>query len=134
MKIYKYLYYRFYEWLLKTWGSQDIPQWSALLQVSFLMFVNLATIVLLSDILGITNIFNNSISNNEIFVVGNIILIINYFWLMYNGKYKRIAEEYKDEPKNKRLRNALLLWLFVIMSFVVPYFLAVFYKKLIGLG
>ena len=131
MKLYKYLYYRLYAWNLKTWGLQDIPQWNALLGVSAMIFLNLFTIAGVLDILG-TNIIDN-LSKNEIIVIINIILVINYFWLVHNGRYKRIAEKYKDEPKNKRLRNAILLWLYVIMSFVIISFVAILEGKLKGL-
>ncbi len=50
---YKYLYFRIYSWNLKKWGENDMPEWNAVLGVSFTMFINLFVLVLLFQFVGI---------------------------------------------------------------------------------
>jgi len=132
MRLYRYLYYRLYSWNLKTWGESDLPQFNALFGVSFMMFVNLGIIAGILDMIGF-NIFFENTPKKEIIITMLAVLAINYFWLVHNGKYKQIAKGYKNESKNKRLRNTLLLWLYVVMSFVIISFIAVLSGKLKGL-
>ncbi len=132
MKLYRYLYYRLYSWNLKTWGESDLPQFNALFGVSFMMFVNIGFIAGILDVLGL-RIFVEDTPKNEIIFTMLVILVANYFWLVHNGKYKQIAKELKKEPKNKRTRNVILLWLYVIVSFVVVSFVAILSGKLKGL-
>jgi len=117
---------------LKTWGESDLPQFNALFGVSFMMFVNLGIIAGILDMIGF-NIFFENTPKKEIIITMLAVLAINYFWLVHNGKYKQIAKGYKNESKNKRLRNTLLLWLYVVMSFVIISFIAVLSGKLKGL-
>ena len=122
LNFYRYLYYMLYSWNLKTWGEDDVPEWNALFGVSAMMYWNFGLFpAAILDRIGILP-FLNPIPKKEIIIVTNIILIINYFWLVRKGKYKQIAEEYKkDETKKQRRKNALLLWLYVIVSFILPF-------------
>ena len=127
MKLYEYLYYRIYDWDLKRWGLNHRPEGRALFGVSTLMTANILTIVLIFQSLGIINYFNSDYSKDGSLI--NIISMIiiwtaNYFWLVKNGKYKKIAEKYQNEPKNKRLQNTILLWLYGIMSVGIPLLMA----------
>ncbi len=133
MRLYKYLYYRLYSWNLKTWGKKDLPQFNALFGVSFMMYLNIGILAGIIDILGI-RIFVEETPKKEIIVFGFIILIVNYFWLVNRGKYIRIAHKFKKEPKKKRLRNALLLWLYVVFSFIIVSLIAILSGKLKGLN
>ncbi len=133
MKLYRYLYYRLYSWNLKTWGEKDLPQWNALFGVSFMMGLNLGIIAGIIDMIGVVNIFVENTPKKEIIFFAFAILVANYFWLVYNGKYRQIAKEYKNEPKNKKLQNTLFLWLYVIVSFVIFSFIAILSGKLKGL-
>lgn len=133
LKLYKYLYYRLYSWNLKTWGKNDLPQYNAMLGVSFMMILNFGIIAGIFDMLGIINIFIEKTPTKEIILFFLMVTILNYFWLVHNGKYKQIAKKYKNEPENKRTRNVILLWLYVIASFVVVSFIAIISGKLKGL-
>ncbi len=133
MKLYRYLYYRLYSWNLKTWGEKDLPQWNALFGVSFMMGLNLGIIAGIIDMLGVVNIFVENTPKKEIILFAFAILVANYFWLVHNGKYRQIAKEYKNELKNKKLRNTLFLWLYVVVSFVIISFIAILSGKLKGL-
>ena len=133
MRLYKYLYYRLYSWNLKTWGEKDLPQFNALFGVSFMMYLNIGILAGIIDILGV-NIFIEDTPKTEIIVIMLVLFFINYFWLVYKGKYIRIAHKFKKEPKKKRLRNTLLLWLYVVASFVIVSLIAILSGKLKGLN
>ena len=123
MKFYKYLYYRLYAWNLKAWGEKDMPHWNALYGVTFMMLLNLSIIAIILDILGF-NILLEETPTATILTIGLLTLSINYFLFVRNGKYHQIASKFEDESKKTKNRNALLLWIYVILSFVVPNFLA----------
>jgi len=133
MKLYRYLYYRLYSWNMKAWGESDLPQYNAMLGVSFMMILNFGIIAGILDMFGVFNIFIEKTPKKELILFFLIVTVLNYFWLVHNGKYKQIAKEYKNEPKNKRLRNALLLWLYVVMSLVIISFVAILSGKFKGL-
>ncbi|HRZ98054.1 MAG TPA: hypothetical protein P5084_10890, partial [Paludibacter sp.] len=114
-------------------GEKDLPQWNALFGVSFMMGLNLGIIAGIIDMIGVVNIFVENTPKKEIIFFAFAILVANYFWLVYNGKYRQIAKEYKNEPKNKKLQNTLFLWLYVIVSFVIFSFIAILSGKLKGL-
>ena len=134
MRLYKYLYYRLYSWNLKTWGEKDLPQWNALIGVSFMMILNFGIIAGIIDMFGIVDIFIEETPKKELVLFYLVVTVFNYFWLVHNGKYRQIAKEYKNEPKDKRSRRALLLWLYVIMSFAIISFVAILSGKPLLIG
>jgi hypothetical protein len=133
MKLYKYLYYRLYSWNLKTWGESDLPQYNAMLGVSFMMILNFSIIAGILDMFGIVNIFVEETPKKELVLFFFAVTVLNYFWLVHNGKYKQLGKKYKNESKNVRLRNTLLLWLYVVLSFVIISFVAILSGKFKGL-
>jgi len=121
-KVYKYLYYRVYTWNLKTWGKKDVPEWNALYGVSFIMFLNINLLIFIISLFIDLHIFPiESVPKKEVLTIAILLLILNYFSFVRNEKYKLIVEEFKNEPPHKRRRNTFLLFLFVVLSFVLPY-------------
>ena len=118
LKLIKYLHYRLYVWNLKNWGKNDVPQFNALLGVSFFIFVNITTFFFIILPFGYSNLLKN-LTKIEILLVSFIILIINYFWLVHKNKYKITARFYEKETKKRRMRNTIILWLYGILSFVL---------------
>jgi uncharacterized membrane protein YtjA (UPF0391 family) len=99
-----------------------------------MMCLNLAIIPCILHLLGFVDIRNASGKEKEIALLVFLpILVINYFWSLHKGKYKKIAAKYRHEPKGKRRRNALLLWLYVIFSFGIVIVILVISGKLKGL-
>ncbi len=133
MNIYKYLYYRLYSWNLKTWGKQDVPQFNALLGVSFIMYLNLGIIIIFLD----SYLFHNKLILNAtklaMIIFSVPLLTINYFWLVYNDKYKNITKIYEKESKHNRFRNTFLIWAYVILSIVIICCEAIIIGKFEGL-
>jgi hypothetical protein len=125
IKLYKYFYYRLYSWNMKSWGKNDFPHINALFGVSFMMFLNLLALVEFFRILFDLDIFMDKIHNAKIIIISIILLIINYFWLVYNGKYKLLLKIYQDETRQKRNFNAIRLWIYTLISFIVLIVLAI---------
>lgn len=122
LNIYKYLFYREYSWLLKNWGKKDLPEWSALFVVSFIMFLNIGLLLLIIQLFIDIKIFPMDVApKNEIIIIMLSLFAINYFLFVHGEKYKLIVDEYKKEPHDTRRRNTFLLIMFVILSFVLPY-------------
>ena len=129
MKIYRYLYYRLYSWNLKTWGEKDIPQWNALYGVSFMMFLNLGLLGLLLQLLGVNVFLRDELPKRELVIIMISLFVLNYFLFVHKGNFRSIEKELKKESPEKRWANTILIWLYVILSFVLFVFSAIFIKK-----
>jgi hypothetical protein len=125
IKIYRYLYYRLYSWNLKTWGREDLPQWNALLGVSFMMFLNLGLLGFLLQAFGIKIFLRNELPKKGLIVIMVGLLILNYFLFIHNSNYVTITKELKQETLKKRKTNTFLIWLYVVLSFALFVFGAV---------
>jgi hypothetical protein len=129
MKSFKYLYYRLYTWNLKTWGESDLPQWNALLGVSFMMFLNLCLFGMLFQFLGLKIFLRDEIPKIEITLVMLGLFVLNYFLFIYQKKYQGFVKEIPKETLKRRRRNTVLIWLYVILSFSLFIFLAIVFRK-----
>src|SRR5882672_2154348 len=97
---YKYLYYRIYAWNLRMWGESDLPQFNALFGVSFLIFLNIMTLLDLVDLCAGRHVVPFSRPT----VIGTVlvVIVIGYFILVHNGKYRTIAKEFSNETPAQR--------------------------------
>ena len=95
-----------------------MPQWNALYGVSFMMFLNLGFVALLLQILGL-DIFYNSTPKLEIIIVALLLLLLNYYFFIRKKKYLLHIKRFEKETSKKRKINTLLLWLYVLSSFLI---------------
>ena len=133
IKLYRYLYYRLYTWNLKTWGENDYPHWNALFGVSFMMFLNLSLIGLLLQFFGVNIFLLNELPKREIIIIMLCLFVLNYFSFLHKAHYKTITKELKKETPEKRKTNTILLWVYVMLSFILFAFGAILIGKLKGL-
>jgi len=122
-KAIKYLYYRIYDWNLRAWGESDLPQYNAIIGISFFIWLNLITVVIAIEAL-IKSEYLVSIPNSE-YYAGAILLtliLMNCFLLVRNGKYLTIAEEFKKENPSQKRKRLILIWLYIVGSFVLNLF------------
>lgn len=118
---YEYLYYRIYTWDLRTFGEDNLPQFNAAINVSFMSLLNLFTIAMpIASLLGVTGAFN--INKYAIGGVAITWILINYHLLARNERYKKMALKFAQESHYDRGRNSVLCWLYVIFSFVAAFF------------
>lgn len=115
------------------WGKNDMPEWTAVLAVSIMMFANLFFLMLLAEFGGIAVIGEftlEHIPNKLIIIFISLVLIgINYFLFMHSEKYKLIAREYEKEDPKKRNVNTCLMWLYITLSILFPILLMVLNKN-----
>lgn len=112
---YTYVYYRLYAWNLATWGESDVPQFNAMYVVASVSYANLLAIATL--IVGVTG--KRLIYGAPKYQLGAMILawaFVNYWALVRNGKYKRIAARFSKEQPTAHTRNMIFCWLYVILS------------------
>ncbi len=108
------------------WGKSDIPEWNAVLGVTFMMFINLFALGLLFQYVGIIVIIGGGtpVSKEIVLCVFSGLCGLNYFLFMHSGKYILITKELEKESTKKRRKNSILLWLYTILSFLFPALLA----------
>lgn len=133
MKIYKYLYYRLYSWNLEKFGEKDLPQWNALFGVSFMMFLNLSLLGLLLQLFGVNIFLFNELPKKEIAIIMLSLFVVNYFIFIYKSNYRSMIKVLKKESIEKRKENTILIWLYVLLSFLFFILGAIFIGKLKGL-
>lgn len=118
--LYRDLYYNVYSWNLKQFGKNDIPEWKALIVVTFIMFANISTIGIILELFGLFNFFFvNYVPKKELIIFMGIIGAFNYFQFIYDSKYEQIVQKYDSGDIGKP--NSLLLLLFVIISIALPF-------------
>ena len=119
-KAYKYFYYRIYSWNLKTWGKNDIPQLNAMLGMAFLSYMNLLLLAIIINIIFNlnSNLFPSKTPKITIAIMMMIWIGINIFIFLYKKKYKKIAQEFKNEKH--KTRGVILLWLYIVLTFALP--------------
>ncbi len=115
------------------WGKDDIPEWTAVLAVSMMMFANLFFLMLLAEFVGIRGVaeftVDNTLRKTIIIFIMMVLAGLNYFLFMHSEKYKSIAREYEKEDSDKRNVNTCLLWLYITLSILSPILLMVLIKN-----
>ena len=119
LEFFRYLYYRLYSWNLKKWGESDMPQYNALLGITFMMALNLLFCIYLLEVVGICELFGGEkdFFKWAMMTVFGILSLINYSWLVRDRQYLKLPKRYEGESKLQRRRKVIILWLYVIVSF-----------------
>ncbi len=126
LKLYKYLYYRIYSSRLKKWGESDRPEWYAVGIISFMVFMNILLLgILLELAVEIRVVFGH---HAIAFLISLALAIVNYFLFIHTRKYKIIIKEFENEDANNRKGNTILLWLYFILSFLLPIILMIYLR------
>ncbi|MBK7626000.1 MAG: hypothetical protein IPJ16_02160 [Bacteroidales bacterium] len=122
----KYLYYKLFKLFVRINGQDDLPEYTAMLGLGTLFFLNMLSIVSILNVVYPFTMFP-SISRASFFVsVGIPYIIILYFVFVFNGKYKRITNEFINESEDDRKKGRrkvvyymLFSLLFLIFSLIL---------------
>ena len=101
------------------WGETDLPQYNACLGVSFLVCLNIMTIPAAIDAFFGGHLVPDSQSAKVglIFVFA-LVLILSYFVLVHDRRYKQIAKEFAHESHSQRRKRLVLVLLYISGTFL----------------
>jgi len=120
IKFLKYLHYRLYSWDLRTWGEANRPASHALMGVSFLFLLNLMIpLIILQNVFEVT-VFVDKTPKLLIVFVAMAVYYSLYFVFNHKKKYLAVCKQYKNESRSKKRINLFYIWLYVVLSFLVP--------------
>lgn len=118
LSAYKYFYYRNLVFYQKTWPD-DMPQYNALLVVSFLLFLNLFTIAGMIDILVGKGLLAGRVGN--FMWVGLLagVFLLSHALLVRDRRYESIVSEFQTETQNQKDKRSKLILFYVLTSFAM---------------
>ncbi len=105
-----------------------MPEWTAVLIISLMMFVNLIFLGLLLELIGI-RVISGEVHTEIIYFILIGIAGLNYYLFMHSGKYKTIIKEFEEEDARNRKSNTILLWLYIILSFLFLIILMIYLRE-----
>lgn len=119
---YKYLYYRIYAFQLRWFGKEDLPEYTAVLSVSLLVWWNFYAILLAISLWTRFKIVDALNPDKIKLGLGLLFIIItNSFIFIDKQNYQQIAQQFKDENNSKRRIKLIFIFAYVVISFVVPF-------------
>lgn len=126
---YRYLYFRIYDWNLRTWGENDVPQFNALIGTTFLTFLSLFNLALIFETLFGTSLLDLAgIGKLHVVIIFLVIGAVNYLLFVRNERFKRFRKVFEGESvKQKNLRLVYCV-AFVVANFAL-FFLLIALKK-----
>jgi hypothetical protein len=127
---YKYFYYRLFRWNLKTWGKNDVPQYNALIGVTFLCYLSLFNIAIIFELItGLSLLTQFGIGKLHIVIVFLALGTLNYFLFIHHNRYLQLERYFGSESKQQRANRSLFLTFFVLASFVLFFVLIALRKS-----
>jgi len=110
------------------WKKKDVPEWTASFAISLLVFLKLLILFMLFDIINVyfLNNFDLIFKITKSISVGlmGLLMITTYFWFIHKKRYLKIINRYKDETEKQKSIRGLLIFLYIILTFVIIFFLA----------
>ena len=124
MQLLDYLYYKLYR-ANQIGSGKDIAEFSASILLSGLLFSNILVTGAYLRKIDLLPFFFQGKKQVIIFIV--LLFIVSNFYFFYNGRFKKIISKYEIENEAQRKRGNLIVWLYVIISFLLIFVVA-FYK------
>lgn len=119
-KFYDYLFYWAYNHYWKSWGRRELPAPNAVIVLSMINGLNILTIFIVLDTLGIIRLEKSNITFYDSAIIGVSCLIGNYFIFLYKKRYLKIAEQYENESNKMKKKYTYLSWLYFSLSLGLP--------------
>ncbi|GAA3978762.1 hypothetical protein GCM10022210_32250 [Mucilaginibacter dorajii] len=111
----KSIYVTAYRWSAKNFGQGGLPKFNSLFGVSFLLILFLTNMMVFVELCLNQKWFNiNEVSASIILLGATGALLLNYFILLNNGRFKKWNIAFEKLSKNNQKT-----WSFVLMAYAV---------------
>ena len=97
MQIYRFLFFRIYEWGLRFHGFRDLPEYNAIFGLSMLATINLFNIAMAAEVIS----GGEFECENAKFIAVAVwlgFLILHFVYLARKGRLEKIREEFQGQP------------------------------------
>lgn len=95
MNVYRYMFFRIYEWGRRTHGISDLPEYNAILGLSILATISIFNAFMVTDLF-----FDQSFVTDHAkpiaVSIGFLSLVMHYAFLIHGGRLQQITEEFHD--------------------------------------
>jgi uncharacterized membrane-anchored protein len=116
----RYFYYRIFNGFSKI-PTNDSPALNAMILLSCIICTNIITLlVLLNHFVRINLLYLDRSGLIFCATVLSICMFITNYFLLYR-KRTSISEKFKDQTKKAKVVGSILLWIYIIGSFVLVY-------------
>lgn len=130
MKVFDYIYYRIY-WIYQYKWKESMPNLYSIGAISVLQMINISSVIFLAVFL-----FNPDFHINKYFGV----IFIFGFWLLNHLRYKNnrsfynLEKQWNNEPRNIRIKRGILVFLYILLSWVVILTILIYRKNIENFG
>jgi hypothetical protein len=111
-----YLFFKFHRFFYRAQGI-DYGAWCAMVSISCVVVCNIMTLITLLEVLRFLPLIE--LSKLHVSLLGIILFIICYIYFIRRKRYTTIYDKYKYEDKAQRIKGAIYVWLYIIISFIL---------------
>jgi hypothetical protein len=115
VNFYNIIFYQLYKSLLKV-GEKDIPIFSAIFVFSFLIYLNLLTLMTIIQL--IFPIYNVKLSKIEFLLIYVITIIINLIYFAVKKRYNLIIQNLNGAVGKQNKQRFIYVSIYVCMTFL----------------
>ena len=121
MTFYDYVYYRIYAWQLSWFGKEEIPEYTAVLGVSFLVYLNVYTFLIVASLItGSDLIANLGIDKPTIFLALLFWVGLNYYLFIQSKRREKVVSRFANQTKRKKMLGTFGVLLYAGFSLALP--------------
>jgi hypothetical protein len=114
--MYRFIFFRIYQWGRRVHGLRDLPEYNAILGLSMLATMNVFSIVMAAELAS----GRGATSENAKFIavaVWAAFLVLHFVYLLRGGRVEQICEEFNDLPSTSTATFAA--WAYPLASLVL---------------
>jgi hypothetical protein len=120
IRAYQYLFYRLYCWQSRQGRTDFVAAFCRFVCVIVVVCWNILFLFEIVELMfGVRIAWLRSASTFEIAIAATLLAIPQYFFLMFNGRYRNIAEKFSAESPTQHRSRGFLVFLYVACSFLL---------------
>ena len=117
MKVFENFFLIVFHWNKKKWGYKESPQYNALFGISFMNFLNILSVGIVFQYLGMNIFLRSETPRILILCTLLVILLLNYFRFIYKSKYVQLYKKFEQKLRSQRHRIIIAFWSYLVISF-----------------